>query len=615
MRLHLLVALGLSFFAAPVLSQELAARRPLDLGPLRVPVLNTDALDALAAPPRFELQLKFSDAALARLTSAGRLESRAGLPIGAAQGLLDEQGVSLRPLVQLSETRLLALQSRAATRSGVAQPDLAGLFAVNESELSLERLAQLGQALQELDLVEFAQFELLAPPPPGDIAPATPDLSGNQNYFAPSSGMDVDYARSVGALGAGVRIADCEYGWNPDHEDLNDININLEPGQTIHPSVYSNGWDSHGTAVIGETSAVVNGYGVSGIAPDADVATYTEWSVQQGLRRVTAITNAIADSAPGDVVLLEMQTGGAGGGLGPAELNGAVFTVVKTGTDAGVVVVGAAGNGSQDLDAPAYAGYLAQGDSGAIIVGAGSAGGSHSTLSFSTFGSRVNVQGWGTSVFTLGYGGFAQYGGDKNQRYTSTFNGTSSASPFVAAACAIVQSEAKAMFGVPLVPQQLRALLVDTGTAQGGGGHIGPLPDLKAALQALPFVDSFPAEWVDIGGGLAGSGGVPVATGEGSLFAGSTAKLKLANGTFFTDAYLVWGFSRIDVAFRGGVMIPAPDILTGPFFVTVGGSTNAQGPMPSGVPSDLPIYFQWWTNDASGPLGWTASNGLEVFTP
>ena len=39
--------------------------------------------------------------------------------------------------------------------------------------------------------------------------------------------------------------------------------------------------------------------------------------------------------------------------------------------------------------------------------------------------------------FTLGYGGFAQYGGDKNQRYTSSFNGTSSASGLVAPAVAV----------------------------------------------------------------------------------------------------------------------------------------------------------------------------------
>jgi len=615
MRLALLAALAVLVPALALPAQQLAPRAPLDLGPVRVPPLDAATLAALDGPPRFELQVKFRDAVLARLDAAGVLTSRAAVELDEVRALLDVAGAALRPLVMLPEARIEALRERAATRSGRAQPDLAGMFALTLPDADAEQLAALGDALRALDPVEFAQLELLAPPPPGDIAPATPDLTGNQGYFGAGSGMNVAYAHSVGARGAGVRIADCEYGWNPDHEDLNDISIGLEPGQTIHPTVYANAWDSHGTAVLGETSAVDNAYGVTGIAPDAHVGTYTEWSVQQGLRRVTAITNAIADSDTGDVVLLEMQTGGAGGGLGPAELNGAVFTVVKAGTDAGVVVVGAAGNGAQDLDAPAYAGYLAQGDSGAIIVGAGSANSSHSMLSFSTFGSRVNVQGWGTSVFSLGYGGFAEYGGDKNQRYTSSFNGTSSASPFVASACAILQSKAKELFGVPLASQQLRQLLIDTGSAQGGGGHIGPLPDLEAALGALPFVDAFPAEWSDLGGGLAGANGVPGLVGEGTLFPGSTVKLKLSNSAFLSNAWLLWGVSRIDLGFKGGVMIPAPDIITGPLFVAFGGTAAAQGPMPSGVPSDVPIYLQYWIDDATGPLGWTASNAVQVVTP
>lgn len=619
MRLALLSVAFVLCSLNPLAAQQLQPRAPLDPGPVRVPPLNAETLAALNGPPRFELQMKFRDAVRARLDASGALTSRAAaaldVDLGDLRALLASAGASLRPLVMLPEARITELEQRAAARSGRAQPDLAGMFAVQLPDADAEQLAAFGELLRAHPRVEFAQLELLAPPPPGDIAPATPDLSGNQGYFGASSGMNVDYAHSVGARGLGVRIADCEYGWNPDHEDLNDISIGLEPGQTIHPTVYSNGWDSHGTAVVGETSAVDNGYGVTGIAPDAHVGTYTEWSVEQGLRRVTAITNAIADSAVGDVVLLEMQTGGAGGGLGPAELNGAVFTVVKAGTDAGVVVVGAAGNGAQDLDAPAYAGYLAQGDSGAIIVGAGSANSNHSMLSFSTFGSRVNVQGWGTSVFTLGYGGFAQYGGDKNQRYTSSFNGTSSASPFVAAACAILQSEAKALFGVPLASQQLRQLLIDTGTPQGGGGHVGPLPDLEAALLALPFLDTFPAEWSDLGGGLAGVNGVPALEGEGTLFPGSTVKLKLSDSKFFSNAWLVWGVSRIDLGFKGGVMIPAPDILTGPLFVNFGGNATAQGPMPAGVPSDVPIYLQFWIDDDTRPLGWTASNAVQVVTP
>ena len=183
---------------------------------------------------------------------------------------------------------------------------------------------------------------------------------------------------------------------------------------------------------VGISAAPGNGYGIDGTVEDAVIYTYPEWTVEAGYRRVTAITNAIAASEVGDVVLLEMQTTGDGGDYGPAELDPAVWTVVKAGSDAGVVIVAAAGNGSQDLDSPAYAPYMARGDSGAIIVGAGSPDAAHNRLGFSTYGSRVNVQGWGGAVFTLGYGHFATYGGDPNQRYTDYFSGTSSASAMVA---------------------------------------------------------------------------------------------------------------------------------------------------------------------------------------
>ena len=101
------------------------------------------------------------------------------------------------------------------------------------------------------------------------------------------------------------------------------------------------------------------------------------------------------------------------------------------------------------------------------------------------------------------------------------------------------------------------------------------------------FHVTFPAEWSDLGGGLAGMNGVPGLEGEGTLFPGSTVKLKLSDSKFFSNAWLVWGVSRVDLGFKGGVMIPAPDILTGPLFVTFTGSATAQGPMPAGVPTAI----------------------------
>jgi len=57
----------------------------------------------------------------------------------------------------------------------------------------------------------------------------------------------------------------------------------------------------------------------------------------------------------------------------------------------------------------------------------------------------------------------------------------------VAGAAALLQSIVKARGQAPLSPIQLRRLLTTTGTPQAGdlGEHIGPRPNLRAAIEAL----------------------------------------------------------------------------------------------------------------------------------
>ncbi len=414
--------------------------------------------------------MKFLDALRARASEDGLVLSEAGQSIEGLDDLRLRYPFVATQLIGLPQEQLDRLEERAALRSGRAQPDLAGILVIRPVQANGGALLRLAEGLLELESVEYVELLEVGTPPPADIPPTTPDHTALQTYRGPDPGLNLP----PGASGAGVRLSDCEYGWVYTHEDLEDTDLHPEPGQTIHPDVATNGWDEHGTAALGSSAATVNAYGTTGIAPGADFHTFPEWTVEEGFRRVTAITNAIASSAVGDVVLLEMQTTGAGGGYGPAELDLSVWTVTKTGTDAGVVVVGAAGNGNQDLDAPVYQEYRDRGDSGAILIGAGSADVAHDKLSFSTFGQRVDVQAWGQSVFTLGYGSFAEYGGDKNQRYTATFSGTSSASGLAAGAATVVQSAAIDRLGVPLSPLALRQLLIDTGVPQGSEGTSGP---------------------------------------------------------------------------------------------------------------------------------------------
>jgi hypothetical protein len=241
-----------------------------------------------------------------------------------------------------------------------------------------------------------------------------------------------------------------------------------------------------------------------GLAPNAEPWFFSEVNQSTcapptGSTRATAIANAINHLRAGDVLLLEMQTSislfpSLGSALVPAELDYRVWNLTRTATHSGIVVVAAAGNGVVNLDrtdVDALNLWRARNDSGAIIVGAGSPDTNHDRFFFyGAFGSRVDVQGWGSRVFSLGYGNFANLAPgdpDGKQTYTDTFNGTSSATAVVSGAVAGLQS-LRWQNQLPLYNSvQMRNLLKNTGWAQGTylSGNIGPFPNVAKAILQL----------------------------------------------------------------------------------------------------------------------------------
>lgn len=463
----------------------LRPRRLLPKEPLRIP----EGED-------LKLSVKWRDELGARADEEGRLVVRAeaGRDLkDVAQVLQRAEGLRFYRLHTVSDEKLSDLGRRAAERSGQAQPDLAGQVGVRLAGGGREAVVALARELHDLPEVEYAELESMdkPPPPPAvDIPPVTPLLEQNQ-FYRQLFGINVDFIwQRYGVRGdAGLRVTDCEYDYNPNHEDL----AGLVTEQANVTSRYTAFGANHGTAVLGVLAAGRNAYGATGSVPDCATFFYPEYSVlSTGFQsRAACVTAAISDSAAGDIVVLEMQENGPGAGSSdyvPAEFLLSVWLAVRTGSDAGVITIAAAGNGNQNLDnANQFSIYQARGDSGAILVGAGDT--VRAKMGFSTYGTRVNLQGWGTSVFTTGYGSYAQYGGDPNQGYTSTFSGTSSATPVVASAAALVQAFAIKVLGLRLSPGELRALLVETGQAQTGASAatapIGPLPDIQMAVEAL----------------------------------------------------------------------------------------------------------------------------------
>lgn len=455
---------------------------------------------------RSTIDVKFAESADVRLRGS-RLVSEGSVSIADLDSVLTRYpGTRATRLFDgVSEEQHRRSRQEAETRSGKPQADLNGYFRLHTGPTT--DVAALVDALNTLDIVEFAN--------PAPLPVELPQLSttdsfvGEQGYRrgTSSGGVDADYAQGVpGGKGENIAITDVEYSWNTSHEDLAKARL---PGTLLATGTPCDPFNStdHGTAVLGELVGDANEFGVTGLVPSATMHTANVSSVGAtgtcGYNVAAAINLASTNSAPGDVILIEQQVGGPNYvkgsdqfGMVAAEYDKPIWTAIQQATSRGVIVVEAAGNGSQDLDDPIYTSQskkqdLSQ-DSGAIMVGAGAApfcgtSSPRSRLSFSTYGTRVNLQGWGQCVTTTGYGALLNLA--PNATYTATFSGTSSASPIVAAAAASLSSTYKARnYGHAPNPLWVRSVLVATGTAQDLttpgvlAGRIGPLPNLAKAL-------------------------------------------------------------------------------------------------------------------------------------
>lgn len=433
------------------------------------------------------LVVKFAEGT-ALFIQDGRLRSANATDPAPVVSFLASLGLAannLRPLHTRPRAELEAERLRAEAASGRQLADLS-LYYVLELPAGAQASTILEQ-LSALPLVEFAEPEPIPAPPPVDLAPPTPDLSSQQGYRGPAPlGIGAFNAAEVpGGNGANTRIVDIEYSWVLNHEDLElpaSTNIDASPAWDPFPEDQGN----HGTAVLGELTGKANGYGVVGIAPGAQIRIAPAATLAFGYNLPRAISLATAALAPGDVILLEQQTSVCGSSdYGPVEWSQSVYDAIATATALGINVVEAAGNGSVDLDSAGCDSRFDRSvrDSRAIIVGAG-APSTRERLWFSSYGSRLDMQGWGSGVTTGGYGD-AFNPGDVRQRYTYAFSGTSSASPIVAGSVLALQGALKARGLRVATPQEMREALVATGTAQGGTTHIGPLPRLPEALNFL----------------------------------------------------------------------------------------------------------------------------------
>ena len=372
-------------------------------------------------------------------------------------------------------------------------------------------------------------------PPAAEEPPSvTPDFTAHQVYLAPSpGGIDAIFAWTLpGGSGADVKIVDIEGAWNLTHEKLTHKGGLV--GGSPQPGV---SWRNHGTAVMGVIGADKNGFGITGIAPEANLRTIAAFKNENGRvasNSAGAIAVATSFLGAGDILLIELHRPGPRHGFAdssdqsgyiPIEWWPDDFVAIRAAVNKGIIVVEAGGNGGENLDDPLYdapPSLLPFGpfpdwwknpfrrmsmDSGAVLVGAGAPppgthgrdyGPDRSRMPFSNFGLMMDAQGWGREVTTAGYGD-KQGGLNENLWYTDLFAGTSSASPMIVGSLACVNGILRRQQAPLLTPASARSVLRETGSPQNAAlsypitERIGNRPDLRQLINALSISSDTPS--------------------------------------------------------------------------------------------------------------------------
>lgn len=128
------------------------------------------------------------------------------------------------------------------------------------------------------------------------------------------------------------------------------------------------------------------------------------------------------------------------------------------------------------------------------------------------------------------------------------------------------------------------------------------------------YLFSIAPRWTDLGFALAGSCGTPVLSGEGSLVAGASVTLALESTCSNALGIHLIGLSRVDLPFRGGLLVAAPDFLAA-FLTDASGGFEITAPAPAGLAPGTDVYLHSWIADPGAPASFAASNAITARVP
>ncbi len=342
--------------------------------------------------------------------------------------------------------------------------------------------AQIYKALRQLP-------EVVAAVPVPKAIPATSPMDepklGGADQILPSETQwyifrcRAERAWDAGRTGDRVVIADIDFGFCVDHEELRS-RIELKYNSMNHTENVSQGGNTyHGTAVLGLAGADVNGTGIAGFAFGASL-----WAIQAAVGTGSA-PGAWADAIDfvrlhdagnrRKVIILEQQTDR----LGNYEMVPSVRKAIVDSICCNIVVCVAAGNGDRDVGISDICETIPE--TGSILVGATSYDAMQNRnprWDYSNYGSRMAVSAPGDPRYDLTCGCISSCCFPVRP-YTKHFGGTSGATAKVAGAVALMLEA-----NPRLSPRDVKEILKNTGpdVVTGLSRPMGKFLDVEAAV-------------------------------------------------------------------------------------------------------------------------------------
>lgn len=240
--------------------------------------------------------------------------------------------------------------------------------------------------------------------------------------------------------GKGITIAVLDTGCDVNHPDLKDRIIggrNFTRDDDGNPDLF-NDYNGHGTHVSGTMAATLNGTGVAGVAPEANLLIVKVLD-KDGSGQYSWIINGIHYAIEKKADIISMSLGGP---ENEKELHQSILNAINQ----GILVVCAAGNegdGSYSSDEFAYPGSYNE------VISVGAVNFQRQTSEFSNSNNEVDLVAPGEQILSTYLNG--QY---------AILSGTSMATPHVAGALALIKDIENRNFERKLTEPELYAQLI-----------------------------------------------------------------------------------------------------------------------------------------------------------